>query len=66
MAYFLDPLMESKDAAELDLGDEFNNDTCLSNAEAAVILDKQKVNYVEQKKMFPRSLYAFRLWRLPC
>ncbi|KAG6977692.1 hypothetical protein JG688_00000044 [Phytophthora aleatoria] len=44
--------MESKDAAELNLGDDFENDTCLSNAEVAIILDKQKVNYIEQKKMF--------------
>ncbi|KAF1777163.1 P-loop containing nucleoside triphosphate hydrolase [Phytophthora cactorum] len=39
----------SKDAAELNLGDDFENDTCLSNAEVAIILDKQKVNYIEQK-----------------
>lgn len=44
------PLMESNDAAELSLGDDFNDDVCLSNAEVAVILDKQKADYVVQKK----------------
>lgn len=51
MAFSLRPLI---DAAELKLGDDFTDDTCLSNAEVAVILDKQKVNYVEQKKTFTR------------
>ncbi|OWZ23880.1 hypothetical protein PHMEG_0001168 [Phytophthora megakarya] len=52
MALSLRPKLESKDAAELSLGDEFIDDVCLSNAEVAVILDKQKVNYDEQKKTF--------------
>ncbi|KAG6975019.1 hypothetical protein JG687_00000031 [Phytophthora cactorum] len=52
MAFSLRLLLESKGAAELNLGDDFENDTCLSNAEVAIILDKQKVNYIEQKKMF--------------
>ncbi|POM68653.1 RNA polymerase II [Phytophthora palmivora] len=52
MASSLHPMMESNDAAEMNLGDDFINDVCLSNAEVAVILDKQKVNYVEQNKDF--------------
>ncbi|KAG7393666.1 hypothetical protein PHYPSEUDO_004429 [Phytophthora pseudosyringae] len=39
-------------AQTLNLGDDLSNDICLSNAEVAVVLDKQKVNYVEQKKTF--------------
>ncbi|KAG7402165.1 RNA polymerase B [Phytophthora boehmeriae] len=52
MSFFSRPLMESKDAAELNLGDEFSDDACLSNAEVAVILEKQKANYEEQRKLF--------------
>ncbi|KAL3666588.1 hypothetical protein V7S43_008215 [Phytophthora oleae] len=48
------PFMELNDAAELNLGDDFNDDVCLSNAEVAVILDKQKTDYVEQKKPLTR------------
>ncbi|ETI31152.1 hypothetical protein F441_21749 [Phytophthora nicotianae CJ01A1] len=52
MAFSFRPLMESNDAVELNSGEDFENNTCLSKAEVAIFLDKQKINYVEQKKMF--------------
>lgn len=42
--------VETEDAAELSLGDDFRNETCLSNAEVAVILEKQKSDYESQEK----------------
>ena len=42
--------VETEDAAELNLGDDFRNETCLSNAEVAVILEKQKLDYEGQEK----------------
>lgn len=42
--------VETEDAAELSLGEDFRNETCLSNAEVAVILDKQKSDYESQEK----------------
>ncbi|KAG6609764.1 RNA polymerase II [Phytophthora cinnamomi] len=52
MAFSSRPVMDSKDAAALNLGDDFEDDVCLSNAEVAIILEKQKANYLEQKKTF--------------
>lgn len=53
--------MESTDAAALNLGEDFENEVCLSNAEVAIILEKQKINYLEQKKTFTRL--ATGVWR---
>ncbi|DAZ99179.1 TPA: hypothetical protein N0F65_008212 [Lagenidium giganteum] len=43
-------VVDTEDAAELNLGDDFRNETCLSNAEVAVILEKQKTDYENQEK----------------
>lgn len=43
-------VVDTEDAAELNLGDDFRHETCLSNAEVAVILEKQKVDYENQEK----------------
>lgn len=43
-------VVDTEDAAELNLGDDFRNETCLSNAEVAVILEKQKSDYENQEK----------------
>ncbi|RLN94568.1 hypothetical protein BBJ28_00015947 [Nothophytophthora sp. Chile5] len=43
-------VVDTEDAAELNLGDDFRNETCLSNAEVAVILEKQKSDYETQEK----------------
>jgi DNA-directed RNA polymerase II subunit RPB4 len=43
-------VMDTEDAAELNLGDDFRHETCLSNAEVAVILEKQKADYENQEK----------------
>lgn len=48
--------MESKDAAELNLGEDFSQDACLSNAEVAVILERQKADYNAQGKEFTRCV----------
>ena len=42
--------VETEDAAELNLGDDFRDETCLSNAEVAIILEKQKQDYEDQEK----------------
>ncbi|KAE9005086.1 hypothetical protein PF010_g6869 [Phytophthora fragariae] len=55
MAFTSRPLMESTDAAALNIGEDFEDEVCLSNAEVAIILEKQKINYVEQKKTFTRA-----------
>ncbi|OQR90938.1 hypothetical protein THRCLA_09145 [Thraustotheca clavata] len=41
---------DTEDAAELILGQDFQTETCLSNAEVAVILEKQKSDYESQEK----------------
>ncbi|CAH0477069.1 unnamed protein product [Peronospora belbahrii] len=43
-------VVDTEDAAELNLGVDFRNETCLSNAEVAVILEKQKSDYETQEK----------------
>lgn len=43
-------VVDTEDAAELNLGEDFRNETCLSNAEVAVILEKQKSDYENQEK----------------
>ncbi|TMW68627.1 hypothetical protein Poli38472_006095 [Pythium oligandrum] len=43
-------VIDTEDAAELNLGDDFRHETCLSNAEVAVILEKQKSDYENQEK----------------
>ncbi|KAJ0408118.1 hypothetical protein P43SY_002088 [Pythium insidiosum] len=43
-------VVDTEDAAELNLGDDFRHETCLSNAEVAVILEKQKSDYETQEK----------------
>ncbi|RLN72039.1 hypothetical protein BBJ28_00006738 [Nothophytophthora sp. Chile5] len=48
-------VVDTEDAAELNLGDDFRSETCLSNAEVAVILDKQKTDYETQEKQLTRS-----------
>ncbi|KAJ8556905.1 hypothetical protein ON010_g9061 [Phytophthora cinnamomi] len=58
MAFSSRPVMDSKDAAALNLGDDFEDDVCLSNAEVAIILEKQKANYLEQKKTFTRFVHT--------
>jgi DNA-directed RNA polymerase II subunit RPB4 len=56
-------VVDTEDAAELNLGDDFRNETCLSNAEVAVILEKQKSDYENQEKQLTRyarfALIAF-------
>ncbi|RHY86739.1 hypothetical protein DYB37_005120 [Aphanomyces astaci] len=42
--------MDTEDAAELNLGEDFQQETCLSNAEVAVILEKQKSDYESSEK----------------
>ncbi|OQR94079.1 hypothetical protein ACHHYP_01849 [Achlya hypogyna] len=42
--------IDTEDAAELILGEDFQGETCLSNAEVAVILEKQKSDYESQEK----------------
>ncbi|KAF0695244.1 Aste57867_13936 [Aphanomyces stellatus] len=42
--------MDTEDAAELILGEDFQTETCLSNAEVAVILEKQKSDYESSEK----------------
>lgn len=55
-------VVDTEDAAELNLGDDFRNETCLSNAEVAVILEKQKSDYETQEKQLtkcvPRSIHC--------
>lgn len=46
--------VETEDAAELNLGSDFQTDTCLSNAEVAVILEKQKSDYETQERGLTR------------
>jgi DNA-directed RNA polymerase II subunit RPB4 len=43
-------VIDTEDAAELLLGEDFTGETCLSNAEVAVILEKQKADYENQEK----------------
>ncbi|KAL0589679.1 hypothetical protein ABG067_002228 [Albugo candida] len=43
-------VVDTEDAAELNLGEDFRDETCLSNAEVAVILEKQKQDYENQEK----------------
>lgn len=47
-------VVDTEDAAELNLGDDFRHETCLSNAEVAVILEKQKSDYDSQEKQLTR------------
>jgi DNA-directed RNA polymerase II subunit RPB4 len=47
-------VVDTEDAAELNLGDDFRKETCLSNAEVAVILEKQKSDYENQEKQLTR------------
>jgi hypothetical protein len=49
-------VVDTEDAAELNLGDDFRNETCLSNAEVAVILEKQKSDYETQEKQLTRCV----------
>ncbi|CEG47664.1 dna-directed rna polymerase ii subunit rpb4-like [Plasmopara halstedii] len=55
-------VVDTEDAAELNLGDDFRNETCLSNAEVAVILEKQKSDYETQEKQLTnvfRKTYSY-------
>jgi DNA-directed RNA polymerase II subunit RPB4 len=47
-------VVDTEDAAELNLGDDFRKETCLSNDEVAVILEKQKSDYENQEKQLTR------------
>lgn len=47
-------VVDTEDAAELNLGEDFRHETCLSNAEVAVILEKQKSDYENQEKQLTR------------
>lgn len=51
-------VVDTEDAAELNLGDDFRNETCLSNAEVAVILEKQKSDYENQEKQLTGCVFA--------
>lgn len=42
-----------EDASELRLGPEFENETCLSNAEVLVLLENVKKEYEEKEKILP-------------
>ena len=47
-------VVDTEDAAELNLGEDFRDETCLSNAEVAVILEKQKQDYENQEKQLTK------------
>lgn len=49
-------VVDTEDAAELNLGEDFRHETCLSNAEVAVILEKQKSDYENQEKQLTRCV----------
>ena len=49
-------VVDTEDAAELNLGVDFRNETCLSNAEVAVILEKQKSDYETQEKQLTKCV----------
>ncbi len=42
-----------EDAAELRLGEEFDHETCLSNAEVAILLTEAKAKYEAEDRAVP-------------